>query len=215
MRLSFAALALAATFAASGCQMLAGAGIPIDRLDGSASAQPSPGVAIGGTSGGDVAGAVGEPDAGSSLPPDESDGAPKPVATYHSGGATLELSDGTQLILDRIDPGPHLYAQFGSLVRWSNDSGWYLTLAGAGAEADMGPAYLTLDRVTGTEHWTANDPTACKVRIASATPAALSGTAQCRGVQWLDALDTRINGDHPRVADQPPFSANVTFAAAP
>jgi hypothetical protein len=204
---AFAAIVLVTAFAASGCELLAGA------VPGGIGSFPVP--PIGGTSGGGVAGAVGEPGADSSLEPGIPDGAPPAIATYRSGRATVVLSDGTQLVLDRINRGPHLYAHFGSLVRWSNDSGWYLTIAGAGGEPDMGPAYLTLDRLTGTGHWTANDPLACAVRATAATPSALSGTAACRGARWTDALEATINGEHPRIEGQPPFSATVTFEAAP
>jgi hypothetical protein len=204
---ALAAVVFVTAFAASGCELLAGA------VPGGLGSFPVP--PIGGTSGGGVAGEAGEPGPDSSQSPDVGDGAPPAIATYRSGRATVVLSDGTQVVLDRINRGPHLYAQFGSLVRWSNDSGWYLTIAGAGAEPDMGPAYLTIDRLTGTQHWTANDPLSCNVRAAAATPSALSGTAACRGVRWTDALEASINGEHPRIEGQPPFSATVTFEAAP
>ena len=191
-----------AALAASGCQFLAAAAKP------GASELP-----IGGTSGG-VAGAVGEPGADPSLPA-VGDAAPRPIASYHNGRATIQLSDGTQLVLNRVNRGPHLYAQFGALVRWSNDSGWYLTIAGAGGEADMGPAYLTLDRIAGTQHWSADDPRACTVQVATATPAGLRGSAVCRGVRWVDAIDMTISGDHPLVDGVPSFSATVAFEAVP
>jgi hypothetical protein len=203
----FVAFLVITAFAASGCQLLAGAGLPLGMPDASE-------LPIGGTNGGSggVDGSVGEPGSDPSLP-----GAgvvPAPIATYHAGRATIQLGDGTQIVLDRINRGPHLYAQFGSLVRWSNDTGWYLTIAGAGGEADMGPAYLTLDRIGGAQHWTADDPRSCDVHVASATATGLRGTAVCRGARWLDALDTSISGDHPFV-EAPPFSATVTFEARP
>lgn len=197
------------SFAASGCQLLAGAGLPLE-LPG-ASELP-----IGGTSGGSsggVDGTVGEPGTDPSLP--GVGVAPKPIATYHAGRATIQLGDGTEVVLDRLNRGPHLYAQFGSLVRWSNEGGWYLTIAGAGGEADMGPAYLTLDRIGGVRHWTADDPSSCTVGVAVATPAGLRGTATCQGVRWRDALDTSISGDHPLVDGAAPFNAIVSFEARP
>jgi hypothetical protein len=202
----FVAFIVLAAIAASGCQLLAAAGLPT----GMPGASELP---IGGTSGG-VEGAVGEPGTEPSFP-DAGPAAPRPVATFHGGSATIQLSDGTQIVLDHVNRGPHLYAQFGSLVRWSNDSGWYLTITGAGAEADMGPAYLTLDRITGTQHWTADEPRACSVQVATATPSGLRGTALCRGASWLDALETSMTGEHPPVADAPSFSATVTFEARP
>jgi hypothetical protein len=204
---AFLVIAAFAAFAASGCQLLAGAGLPVG-LPG-ASELP-----IGGTNGGGggVDGTVGEPGTDSSLP---GVGVPTPIATYHAGRATIQLGDGTQIVLDRINRGPHLYAHFGSLVRWSNEGGWYLTIAGAGGEADMGPAYLTLDRIGGAQHWTADDPRSCDVQVAMATPAGLRGTAACRSARWLDALDTSISGDHPAVDAAQPFNATITFEARP
>jgi hypothetical protein len=202
----FVAFIVLAALAASGCQLLAGAGLPV----GMPGASELP---IGGTNGG-VAGNVGEPEPNASFP-GAGPGVPRAVATYHAGRATIQLTDGTQVVLDRLNRGPHLYAGFGSLVRWSNDGGWYLTITGAGAEPDMGPPYLTLDRVTGTEHWTADEPRACTVQIATATPAGLRGSAVCSGARWVDALDTSISGDHPLVTGAAPFGATVTFEAAP
>jgi hypothetical protein len=202
----FVAFIIFAVLAASGCELLAGAGVPVG-LPG-ASELP-----IGGTSGG-VGGAVGEPEPDTSFPA-AGPGVPRAVATFHVGRATIQLTDGTQVVLDRLDRGPHLYAGFGSLVRWSNEAGWYLTITGAGAEADMGPAYLALDRVAGAGHWTADEPRACTVEVATATPAGLRGTAVCRGARWVDALDTSITGDHPLVAGAAPFGATITFEARP
>jgi hypothetical protein len=139
-----AAIVFVTAFTASGCELLAGA------VPGLAPSSPVP--AVGGTSDGGVAGAVGEPGAETSFPPGNVDGAPPAIATYRSGRATVVLGDGTEVVLDRINRGPHLYAHFGSLVRWSNDGGWYLTIAGAGGEPDQGPAFLTLDRVSGNTH---------------------------------------------------------------
>ena len=205
-RLALIACIAAAGLAASGCQLLAGAGLPA----GMPGASELP---IGGTSGG-VAAVTSDPGAEGSLP-GAGPAAPQPIAAYHSGRATIQLDDGTQLVLDRINRGPHVYAQFGSLVRWSNDAGWYLTIAGAGGDPDMGPAYLTLDRVAGAQHWTADDPRSCTVQVATATSVSLRGTALCRDARWLDALDTRISGDHPAVDGISPFSATVTFEARP
>ena len=74
---ALAAFVIVAALAASGCQLLAAAGMP------GASELP-----IGGTSGG-VAGAVGEPGADPSLPA-VGDAAPRPIASYHNGRATIQ-----------------------------------------------------------------------------------------------------------------------------
>jgi hypothetical protein len=41
------------------------------------------------------------------------------------------------------------------------------------------------------------------------------GAATCRDARWADALDTGISGDHPLIDGEAPFSATVSFEAAP
>jgi hypothetical protein len=207
--LCFVALVLVAVFAASGCELLAGAGLV-----------PAEGGATGGGTGGTLGGGVESstsepvaPDANPTLPGDGGSGAePKPLGAYRSGRATVTLSDGTQVVLDQINRGPHVYQQFGAQVRWTNGAGWYLTVTGAGAEPDMGQPYLILDRIVGGRHLTIDDPSACTLTIASANGQSLRGSAECRALHWTDAIDMNLDGTH-RDAGLPDVSAMVTFEA--
>jgi hypothetical protein len=196
--------------AASGCQLLAGAGVDPNGLG-------IPGAGGTGSTGngsGAVAGVTSEPvEPSFTLPPDAgSGGAPTAIAAYPTGRAIVVLGDGTRLKLDRINRGPHVYQQFGSQVRWSNALGWYVTVSGAGAEADMGAPYVILDHIVGGQHLTTDNPTACAVTIEVATPQRLRGSATCRSVHWTDAIDIGIDGAH-RDAGLPAFSADITFEA--
>jgi len=146
----------------------------------------------------------------------EGPGEPSPLATYTEGRATIELSDGSTIVLDRISPGPHLFSEFGSNVRWSNADGWYLSVSGAGAiDAVFGAAYLQVDRVAGGVHWTSDGPSRCRVAIQTAKPSGLSGTATCSGLHWVDALGGSFGGLSSPVPGEPPFDAQITFEAAP
>lgn len=171
---------------------------------------------------GNVAGASGEPtlsgpfpiDSLASFPPGQ-DPDPSPLATFTRARATISLSDGTTIILDRLSRGPHLYSVFGSSLRWSNADGWYLALGGAGADTEYGAAYVQLDRVTGGQHWTSDELGRCQVTIASADKTGIRGSASCEGIRWMDALTSGFSAEPPYVAGQDPFSAQITFSATP
>jgi hypothetical protein len=202
-------LVVVASFATSGCELLAGAG-----LAPSAPISPIASGATGGTVGGAVEGATSAPGLPNpTLPGDAGTGAePKPIGAYGRGQATLTLSDGTQVVLNQINRGPHVYQQFGAQVRWTNGAGWYLTVSGAGAEADMGAPYLILDHVIGGRHLTIDDPSACTLTITSATGQSLRGSASCRSIHWTDAIDMNLDGTR-RDAGVADVSAMVTFEA--
>jgi hypothetical protein len=199
-----ATLIILAAATNGGCQLLAGAGLIPDGGTGG----------TGGTIGGGVAGATAGPILpGPTLPGDGGSGAePKAVGAYRTGHATITLSDGTQVVLDRINRGPHLYEQFGAQVRWSNGAGWYLTISGAGAQADMGSPYAILDRIVAGRHLTISDPAACTLTIDAANSQSLRGSASCRSLHWTDAIDIGMDGT-PRDAGLPDVSAMLTFEA--
>lgn len=144
--------------------------------------------------------------------------APSPLATYTTGSATLGLSDGTRIRLDRLSKGPHLVTTFGSSVRWSNAAGWNLQVSGAGAGTPFGAgllgsqAYIQLDRIVGVEHWRTYDPSRCIVDIDVADQTALKGSATCKGLEWTDALEVPFS-DEPTEIGQPAFDAEITFEA--
>ena len=196
-------LALIAAFGAGGCQLVLGA------------------AGLGGDGGG-IGGVIGPGDGGAVSGPFESFGpggppGPTPLATFSKGQATLALSDGSAIVLDRISPGPHLFREFGSNVRWSNADGWYLTVAGAGAAAGaLGDAYLQLDRIQDHVHWTSDDPSRCHVVIQTANAGGLRGTASCSGMRWVDALGgSGFVGPPSPLPGEAPFDAQISFEATP
>ena len=209
-RTRLAAFVLLCAVAGTGCQLLAGAG-----LDPAGLGIPGGGTGGAGNGGasGAVEGATGAPvPPNPTLPPNVGAVGPTAMAAYRSGRAAVVLGDGTRLELEQVNPGPHVYQQFGSQVRWSNTSGWYVTVSGAGAEADMGAPYVILDHVVGGQHLTTDNPAACSVVVEVATPQQLRGSATCRSLHWADAIDVGIDGTH-RDAGLPAFSAEITFEA--
>ena len=198
-------LACVAAFVVGGCELVLGA------------------AGLGGGVGGIGGVGVTSPDDGGGITgPFESFGpggppGPSPLATYSKGQATLALSDGSTITLDRISPGPHLFSEFGSNVRWSNADGWYLTVAGAGAaDGAFGEAYLQLDRIQDHVHWTSDDPTRCHVVVQVANASGLRGTAACSGMRWIDALGgSGFVGPPSPVPGEEPFDAQISFEATP
>ena len=64
------------------------------------------------------------------------------------------------------------------------------------------------------QHWTTFDPSRCIVDIKQADAKGLRGSATCKAVAWVDALDQfGING--PKEVGAPKFDAEVTFEALP
>ncbi|MDQ6795542.1 MAG: hypothetical protein M3067_12140 [Chloroflexota bacterium] len=185
------------------------------------------GRSFGGVGGIGGVGVPGPDDGGGITGPFESFGpggppGPTALATFSRGRATLVLSDGSPIVLDRISPGPHLFSEFGSNVRWSNADGWYLTVAGAGAvpgaggAGAVGDAYVQLDRIQDHVHLTSDDPSLCHVVIQVADVSGLRGTASCSGLRWVDALGgSGFVGPPSAVPGEGPFDAQISFEATP
>ena len=198
-------LALGAAVAAGGCELVLGAagmGGGVGGIGGVGVTSPDDGGAVNGPF--ESFGPGGPP-------------GPTALATFSNGQATLILSDGSPILLDRISPGPHLFSEFGSNVRWSSADGWYLTVAGAGAVAGaLGDAYLQLDRIQDHVHWTIDDPSRCHVVIQTASSNGLRGTASCSGMRWVDALGGSgfVGPPSPPPGDVP-FDAQISFEATP
>jgi predicted small lipoprotein YifL len=163
--------------------------------------------------------------AGSSSDPN-GDVLPSPIGTYHSGRATLALSDGSTVVLDTIAPGPHLFTVVGSHIVFTNAAGWYLTVDGAGAPPDQSDpsnplaADVQIDRITNGHHLAASAPAdACTSTVSAATPVALSGGASCHGLTWTDVLLSGGGFDPSSTASAAPgtapFDAQITFDARP
>ena len=77
-----------------------------------------------------------------------------------------------------------------------------------------GGAYLQIDRIVGTAHWTTADPSRCIVTVELADETALRGTATCKGLRWSDTLATGFYSMKPAyVEGEAPFDAEITFEA--
>ena len=146
---------------------------------------------------------------------DEDFAAPSPIATYSKGTATLTLEDGTKVVLDKLNAGPHLWTVFGSEVRWSGSGGWHVRVGGAGETTDYMPKSVSFDRIADGEHWTTVSYDACDIDIDVADATALRGTASCEGLRWSDALGggDPMDIDQPYIEGQPRFDVTVTFEA--
>jgi hypothetical protein len=145
---------------------------------------------------------------------------PSPIATYSKGTATLTLEDGTKVVLDKLNAGPHVWTVYGSEVRWSGSSGWHVRVGGAGETADYLPKSISFDRIADGQHWTTFSYDACDIDISVADATSLRGTATCEGLRWSDALaigpmgpSGPIGEDPPYVPDQSRFDVTVSFEA--
>jgi hypothetical protein len=89
--------------------------------------------------------------------------------------------------------------------------------AQSGTAAYFSPAYLTIDRIVGTQHWTTLDSSRCVVTVTKADETGLAGTATCKGLRWSDALSMGLGSSFqpPYISGEPAFDAEVTFEATP
>lgn len=141
----------------------------------------------------------------------------KPAATYHSGSASLAIGSDPPIVLGNLSTGGS-YEAYGSEATFRNDDGWHLRIMGATAAAGMfgQTAYISIDRIVGTEHWTTYDSTRCVVTVSRADETGLAGTATCKGLRWSDAIGGGLGTlEPPYIKDQPAFDAEITFEAKP
>ena len=150
------------------------------------------------------------PDLGSDFEP------PRALATYDRGLATLELEDGTTIVLDTVAKGSQLWSVMGADARWSNAEGWHLKLSGGTSELAFG-ATLGLDRIVDGQHWTTSyNMAACAIDVDQSDADGLRGTARCHGLRWVDALGAPMFMEAEAfIEGQEPFDATVTFEARP
>ena len=144
-----------------------------------------------------------------------------PIASYTSGKATIAITGGETIVLDRLGHGATVDSLFGSDVSWTGSSGWHVRVNGAGA-SDAGAfggaagfsGYVAFDRIADGAHWTTlGGDDRCIVDVTVVSAATLRGTASCKGVEWYDALDLPTRPDGPKPLDEPKFDAEVTFEA--
>jgi hypothetical protein len=152
------------------------------------------------------------------VPPDF--GMPKPAATYKSGHATVTMDKQPLLELGQLTEGGTMDPSYGASATFRNADGWYVRVMGAtqsGTAAYFAPAYLTIDRIVGTQHWTTLDSSRCVVTVTKADETALAGTATCKGLRWSDALSVGLGSSFqpPYISGEPAFDAEVTFEATP
>jgi hypothetical protein len=102
----------------------------------------------------------------------------------------------------------------GSAARWADTTGWNLMVVGAGSAPDLGGGpFVSLDLIRNNQHLTTDQSDGCKVTIAVADATALRGSASCKALTWIDAMD--VYGPTSTGAGEPPFDAEITFSAAP
>ena len=138
-----------------------------------------------------------------------------PLARYPTGSATIAIDGGETISLDRVRTPGSLDATFGADVTIGNADGWYVRVYAFPTGVGLGSGgSVTLDRITGTEHWTTADPSRCIVTIETADATALRGTATCRGLRWSDAVGGfPMTPESAYIEGQDPFDAEVTFEA--
>jgi hypothetical protein len=74
---------------------------------------------------------------------------------------------------------------------------------------------LAFDQIADGHHWTTFDPSRCIVDVKVADAKEIRGTATCKGVEWIDALDMTSTPTGPKPLNEPKFDAEVTFDAVP
>src|SRR2546426_9110434 len=101
-----------------------------------------------------------------------------PIASYSHGHATITLGDGTVVELKQLHGKAELYNTFGASVTWQSTDGWYLQANANGDGGPLGPpsAYLSIERITGIEHWSTYDPSRCIVDVEKVDASGLKGT---------------------------------------
>lgn len=159
---------------------------------------------------------------------------PTVLAVYSQGTAELTMNQaGAQSVVsfERVGPGSTLDSIAGASVTWRSDDGWVLRLtaydasfpypAPSGlAEPESYFSDVTLERIVGNELWRATSfgPAGNRCIVdASITGEALSGSATCRGLRWVDGFAAPYDPTAEGVAieGQESFDAELTFEAQP
>jgi hypothetical protein len=152
------------------------------------------------------------------VPPDF--GMPKAAATFKSGHASVTVDKEPAVELRELTDGGTMDPEYGASATFRNADGWYVRVMGAtqGGTAYYLPAYLTIDRIVGMQHWTTLDSSRCVVTVTKADKTGLAGTATCKGLRWSDALSNGFSPgglQPPYIAGEPAFDAEITFEATP
>lgn len=154
------------------------------------------------------------------LPEDWEEGLedPEALGTYEVGMATIAIEGGPTIELPRLASPGAIYDTFGASATFTNDTGWYLQVFDAGTEMGYGSsAYVQLDRIVGSSHWSAWDPTRCIVTVETADATAMRGRATCESVRWSDYFSSMsyYSMEPDYVEGEAAFDAEITFEALP
>jgi hypothetical protein len=141
---------------------------------------------------------------------------PAPVEAYHGGRATVTVGSEPAIVLDELTMPGTFDAAWGAEASFRNADGWYVRVSGAttggGILGEI--AYLQIDRIVDSQHWTTWDPSRCIVTIEAVDEKVLRGKASCKGLRWSDALGLGGVSIEPTYIDgQDPFDAEITFEA--
>lgn len=154
------------------------------------------------------------------LPEDWEEGLedPEALARYEVGTATIAIDGGLTIELPRLASPGAVYELLDGSATFTNDDGWYLQVFDAGT--DLGypsSAYLQLDRIVGTSHWTAWDPSRCIVTMDVVDATAMRGRATCERVRWSDYFSSMSYYalEPESIEGEEPFDAEITFEALP
>ena len=201
MRRGVVAALVGAAFVLSGCQYLLGLGAFPPPLSGSFDP---------GDFGSFDPGDYGSFDPGPefSLPP--------PLATFSTGSASVTIA-GKTTKYDHLAGPAKVYEDFGTDALWTNGAGLYLHYYGNVDPGTPGEEnFVTLDRIVDGQHWSSADPGACTVKVTQSDTKGLVGTANCKGVRWVDAMSSMVGGLQPAyVEGEAAFDAQMSFQAGP
>ncbi|MEO5884993.1 MAG: hypothetical protein ABIQ58_05700 [Candidatus Limnocylindrales bacterium] len=142
---------------------------------------------------------------------------PRPLATYTTGRATVDIVGGATVVLDRLSSPASLLADYGADTAFTGE-GWFVRVyAAASSFGPLGPGgYLQLDRIVDGQHWTSADPSRCIVTVDLVDTTGLRGSATCKGLRWTDALGSGFMPIQPAyIEGQPAFDAEIIFEAKP
>ncbi len=155
---------------------------------------------------------------GSWAPVDE--GTPQEVGRYTSGSATMTLSGGMdeEVSLELV-AGSNTMTQLGTQLQWRTQ-GWVLALSGYTEEPETtfgSLGSLQIDRLSVATHWQANDwERRCDVDFDQLDESAVSGTASCQGLVWMDAVMGPMDFDTSApdgIEDAEPIDVEIVFEA--
>ncbi len=157
--------------------------------------------------------------------------APRSIAIYDRGQATLVMNGLPFEALPLIDSGATLVSPGGATLAWQSPDGWYLNVNGpfsfalgaatpaptvtpVGSEAPVA-APIDADgsiQLAGGDvrRWAGFDSRACVILYTDVTVARIAGTVHCQGLVWYDGSAV----EHIQPLDLPPFDIDVKFEAS-